>query len=165
MYNYIYVHKPPLCWCWCVWEEAIMHPTYTCNIYIYIYMYTEAATPLVLVCIGGGHYAPKHGDLVRSRGAHVFLGHILPSYTLDLRYTKYVQKNLYMSKQNNRNAERRIRVSRAHWSFLHPGPQVHQILQNKTRRCAKRPVRVSRTHPLWCVICCVIHSGLQVHPI
>lgn len=38
---------------------------------------------IALVCIGGGHYAPRHGDLVRGTGAHVFLGHILPSYTMD----------------------------------------------------------------------------------
>ena len=43
----------------------------------------EGSKSIALVCIGGGHYAPKHGDLVRGAGAHVFLGHILPSYTMD----------------------------------------------------------------------------------
>jgi D-aminoacyl-tRNA deacylase len=42
----------------------------------------EGSKSIALVCIGGGHYAPKHGDLVRGAGAHVFLGHILPSYTM-----------------------------------------------------------------------------------
>ena len=43
----------------------------------------EEERSIALVCIGGGHYAPKHGDVVRSAGPHVFLGHILPSYTID----------------------------------------------------------------------------------
>ena len=39
---------------------------------------------IAVVCIGGGHYAPKHGDLVRKLSrSRVFLGHILPSYTMD----------------------------------------------------------------------------------
>lgn len=33
------------------------------------------------VCIGGGHYAPKPGDLARRGGSYV--GHMLASYVLD----------------------------------------------------------------------------------
>lgn len=44
----------------------------------------EESGHIALVCIGGGHYAPKHGDVVRGAPPHVFLGHILPSYTMDL---------------------------------------------------------------------------------
>jgi D-aminoacyl-tRNA deacylase len=43
-----------------------------------------ASESVALVCIGGGHYAPKHGDVIRAFGSRVLLGHILASYALDL---------------------------------------------------------------------------------
>jgi D-aminoacyl-tRNA deacylase len=55
---------------------------------------TTLPPPVVAVGLGGGHYAPRHGDLVRrsssSRGRHgvdggVFLGHMAASYALDFR--------------------------------------------------------------------------------
>ena len=44
----------------------------------------ESGPAVVLVCVGGGHYAPRHGDAIRGGGSRVLLGHILPSYTMDL---------------------------------------------------------------------------------
>ncbi|EKX42927.1 hypothetical protein GUITHDRAFT_110976 [Guillardia theta CCMP2712] len=42
---------------------------------------------IVVVGLGGGHYAPRHGDVARKDG--VFLGHILPSYTLDFSSSEW----------------------------------------------------------------------------
>ena len=39
------------------------------------------AEKAAFVCIGGGHYAPKPGDLARRDGSYV--GHMLASYVLD----------------------------------------------------------------------------------
>jgi D-aminoacyl-tRNA deacylase len=45
----------------------------------------QHADSVVLVCLGGGHYAPKHGDLVRALGGRgVLLGHVVASYALDM---------------------------------------------------------------------------------
>jgi D-aminoacyl-tRNA deacylase len=40
----------------------------------------DANTP-VAIGIGGGHYAPRHSDVVRKK--HVSFGHIIPSYALE----------------------------------------------------------------------------------
>lgn len=39
------------------------------------------AEKAAFVCLGGGHYAPKPGDLARRSGSYV--GHMLASYVLD----------------------------------------------------------------------------------
>lgn len=41
---------------------------------------SDRAEKAAFVCIGGGHYAPKPGDLARRGG---YVGHMLASYVLD----------------------------------------------------------------------------------
>ena len=44
-----------------------------------------------ILCIGGGHYAPRHKDVIRRSNQDV--GHILPSYSLPSESDRETQRN------------------------------------------------------------------------
>mmetsp|Transcript_38722 Transcript_38722/g.51027 ORF Transcript_38722/g.51027 Transcript_38722/m.51027 type:complete len:386 (-) Transcript_38722:147-1304(-) len=54
----------------------------------------EKSEASVVVGLGGGHYAPKHGDLARQQGA--WMGHILASYNFDFEGNPSVWQDAVM---------------------------------------------------------------------